>query len=152
MSLASLTPMWWLYVLVDSDDSSKALIARDLLLTQSRPIITSTQVINEVCVNLIRKAGIGEQVVREMTTAFFRRYEVLLTTEALLLEVSRLRERFSFSYWDSLIVAAGLQGNATTLFSEDMQDGLVVEDRLTISNPFIQPSAGDGPSKTVRQR
>lgn len=127
----------WLYALVDSADSNKTLVARDLLLNQLRPIITSTQVINEVCVNLIRKAGMSEEVVRELTTAFFRRYEVLLTTETLLLEASRLRERHSFSYWDSLIVAAALQAKATTLFSEDMQDGLLVDGTLRISNPFI---------------
>lgn len=86
----------WLYALIDSGDSSKTLVARDLLLAQSRPIITSTQVINEVCVNLIRKAG-----------------------------------------WDSLIVAAALQAKATTLFSEDMQDGRLIDDRLRISNPFV---------------
>jgi predicted nucleic acid-binding protein len=135
----------WLYALVDSDDSSKTHTARDLLLTQSRPIITSTQVINEVCVNLIRKAGMSEEVVRELTEAFFRRYQVLLTTETLLLKASRLRERHSFSYWDSLIVTAALQGNAAILFSEDMQDGLVVDNTLTISNPFIQPSASRRP-------
>lgn len=127
----------WLYALVDSDDSRKTLVARDLLLNQSRPIITSTQVINEVCVNLIRKAGMSEEVVRELTTAFFRRYEVLLTTETLLIEASRLRERHSLSYWDSLIVAAALQAEAATLFSEDMQDGLLVDGALRISNPFI---------------
>ena len=130
----------WLYALVDSNDSRKSLIARDLLLTQSCTIITSTQVINEVCVNLIRKAGVGEEVVRELTAAFFRRYEVQLTTEALLLEASRLRERYSLSYWDSLIVAAALQSKAPTLFSEDMQDGLVIDGALTISNPFAQPA------------
>jgi predicted nucleic acid-binding protein len=80
---------------------------------------------------------VGEEVVRELTAAFFRRYEVLLTTETLLLEASRLRERHSFSYWDSLIVAAALQAKATTLFSEDMQDGRLIDDRLRISNPFV---------------
>ncbi len=128
----------WLYALVDSGDSNKTFVARDLLLNQSRPILISTQVINEVCVNLIRKAGVSEEVVRELTVAFFGRYEVLLITEAMVLQASRLRERHSFSYWDSLMVAAALQGNAATLFSEDMQDGLVVDGRLTLSNPFIR--------------
>lgn len=137
----------WLYALVDSNDSRKSHIARDLLLTQSYTIVTSTQVINEICVNLIRKAGVREEVVRELTASFFRRYEVLLTTEALLLEASRLRERHSFSYWDSLIVAAALESKAATLFSEDMQDGLVVDGALTISNPFAQPSVALHPRR-----
>jgi predicted nucleic acid-binding protein len=41
-----------------------------------------------------------------------------------------------FPFWDSLIVAAALHGGATVLYSEDMQTGLTVNDRLTIHNPF----------------
>ena len=35
-----------------------------------------------------------------------------------------------------MIVAAALIAGCTTLWSEDMQDGLLVEDRLRIVNPF----------------
>jgi len=35
-----------------------------------------------------------------------------------------------------LIVSAGLKANATTLYSEDMHNGLVVNGCLTIINPF----------------
>jgi predicted nucleic acid-binding protein len=40
-----------------------------------------------------------------------------------------------FSFWDSLIVEAALQAECSTLFSEDMQDGLVIHS-MTIRNPF----------------
>jgi predicted nucleic acid-binding protein len=36
-----------------------------------------------------------------------------------------------------MIVAAALIGDCTTLWSEDMQDGLLVEDQLRIVNPFV---------------
>ncbi len=41
-----------------------------------------------------------------------------------------------FSFWDALIVEAALAGGAKVLYSEDLQDGLVV-DGLTITNPFL---------------
>ena len=47
-----------------------------------------------------------------------------------------LAERYGFSIYDSFIVAAALQANCETLWSEDMQDGLTVENRLRIVNPF----------------
>lgn len=84
-----------------------------------------------------------EEVVRELTISFFRRYEVVLTTEALLLEASGLREAYSLSYWDSLIVAAALQAKATTLLSEDMHDGLIVDGALTITTPFARARSAD---------
>ncbi len=39
------------------------------------------------------------------------------------------------SFWDSLIIAAALDSGCTTLYSEDMQNGLKI-DFLTIVNPF----------------
>lgn len=44
--------------------------------------------------------------------------------------------RYGLSHWDSLIVAAALATGCDTLYSEDMQDGQVFEDRLTVRNPF----------------
>ena len=45
-------------------------------------------------------------------------------------------ERYELSFYDALIVAAALHAGCTTLFSEDMQDGMRVERKLRISNPF----------------
>jgi predicted nucleic acid-binding protein len=39
------------------------------------------------------------------------------------------------SFWDALIIDAAIAGGATTLYSEDLQDGLEI-DGLTIRNPF----------------
>lgn len=50
-----------------------------------------------------------------------------------------LSERYRLSVYDGLIVGAALLADCETLWSEDMQDGLLVADRLRIRNPF-----GDG--------
>ncbi|MBL0372084.1 PIN domain-containing protein [Rhizobium sp. KVB221] len=47
-----------------------------------------------------------------------------------------LAAKYHFSVFDAMIVATALQAGATTLYSEDMQHGLLVEGRLRISNPF----------------
>jgi predicted nucleic acid-binding protein len=54
-----------------------------------------------------------------------------------LLQASQLRDRHSFSYWDSLIVASALAEGATVVYSEDMHSGLTVENQLQIINPFV---------------
>lgn len=48
----------------------------------------------------------------------------------------RLAERYGFSVYDSFIVAAALEADCDTLWSEDMQHGLVIDGRLRIANPF----------------
>lgn len=44
--------------------------------------------------------------------------------------------RHDLAIYDAMIVAAALAADCDTLWSEDMHDGLVVEGRLTIRNPF----------------
>lgn len=53
-------------------------------------------------------------------------------------EAIRIAERYQLSFYDSLMVAVALENGATTLYSEDMQHGLVIDDRLTITNPFLE--------------
>lgn len=48
----------------------------------------------------------------------------------------RLAQRYKLAFYDAAIVAAALIANCDTLWSEDMHDGLVVDGRLTIRNPF----------------
>jgi predicted nucleic acid-binding protein len=43
---------------------------------------------------------------------------------------------YGFRTYDAMIVAAALDADCATLWSEDMQDGMVVAGRLTIRNPF----------------
>lgn len=47
-----------------------------------------------------------------------------------------LAAKAGFAFYDALIVASALDAGCTTLLSEDMQDGQVIEGRLTIRNPF----------------
>ena len=46
-------------------------------------------------------------------------------------------QRYGLSVFDGLVVAAALEAGCATLWSEDMQHGLIVDERLTILNPFL---------------
>jgi predicted nucleic acid-binding protein len=125
----------WLYAFIEGDDPQKTARAKALL-AASHAIIVSTQVINEVCINLLKKAQFSEQQVQQLIESFYAKYRVVELRTALLLKASALREQYAFSFWDSLIVASALHAEAAVLYSEDMQDGLVVEKRVRIINPF----------------
>ena len=47
-----------------------------------------------------------------------------------------ISRRYRLSIYDGLIIAAALHSDCDTLWSEDMQDSLVVENRLVVRNPF----------------
>jgi predicted nucleic acid-binding protein len=52
-----------------------------------------------------------------------------------------LAERYQLGVYDGMIVAAALVAGCTTLYSEDMHDGLVI-DQLTIRNPYAGDPGG----------
>ena len=47
-----------------------------------------------------------------------------------------IAEQRGYGIFDALIVAAALRAGCDTLWSEDMQDGAVIDGRLRIVNPF----------------
>jgi predicted nucleic acid-binding protein len=52
------------------------------------------------------------------------------------LEALAIAERYGYRIHDALIVASALEAKCAVLYSEDMQDGQVIADRLKIRNPF----------------
>ncbi len=104
---------------------------------------------------LVRGGGvIGVQVLNELANVARRKmhlswsdtHHFLATIRALLpvrpmtpethILGMTLAERYGLSVYDSLIVAAALEADCTTLWSEDMQHGMVLNGSLHIANPF----------------
>ena len=48
------------------------------------------------------------------------------------------KEKYAYSYWDSLILASALENNCPIIYTEDMQSGQIIEDSLKIINPYKQ--------------
>jgi predicted nucleic acid-binding protein len=96
----------------------------------------SVQVLNEIAHVALRKFRMSWAD----TKSFPSTIGDLLTVEPLTADTHatglRLAERYGFAIYDSMIVAAALAAECDTLWSEDMQDGLMVEKRLRIVNPF----------------
>lgn len=115
------------------DDGPKADRAEAILGKGPR---ISVQVLNEAMVNCRRKANLSW----DETGTFLASIQSLCPIEDMTLrthQVGRaLAERYGFSVYDAMIVAAALIAGCTTLWTEDMQDGLLVEGQLRIANPF----------------
>ncbi|WP_022684322.1 PIN domain-containing protein [Sphingobium bisphenolivorans] len=52
-----------------------------------------------------------------------------------------LAQRYQLSFYDALILSSALKARCDILYSEDMQHGLMVEDRLQIENPFREAAS-----------
>ncbi|GHH15405.1 ribonuclease VapC [Sphingomonas glacialis] len=113
--------------------SPKADRAESLL---SKGGVISVQVLNEIANVGLRKFGMSMAQLDLFLAGIrgaMRTIPVSIEIHELALEV---RERHRFAFYDCAIVAAALLADCDTLWSEDMHDGLVIERRLTIRNPF----------------
>jgi predicted nucleic acid-binding protein len=128
----------WLYRFIvnpnDSDARAKQQIATSI--TSQENLVISTQVVNEVCSNLIRKAKFDNSQIQNIIDDFGAGCEILPVSFATIQYAVNLRDCYLFSFWDSIIIASAILGDITVLYSEDMQDGLIIEDTLQIINPF----------------
>jgi predicted nucleic acid-binding protein len=97
----------------------------------------SVQVLNELANVARRKMRLSWAD----THAFLSMVRALLQVHAMTLEIHDtglgLAERYRVSTYDAMIIASALHAGCDTLWSEDMQDGMVIEASLRIANPFI---------------
>ena len=119
-----------------SGDPAKAERAEELI---SAGGTISVQVLNEIT-NVSRcKMGMSWTETR----SFLSLMRGLLPVSPLTIEIHEtglaLAERYGLSTWDATIAASALHAGCDTLWSEDMQDGMVLDGRLRIVNPFRAP-------------
>jgi predicted nucleic acid-binding protein len=118
------------------NDEEKKTIASNLLTALPAPYI-STQVINE-CSHVLRRKSkrLPAQVKKDLSA-------IITLTHLLEFSINeiyiawRLSERYRYSHYDSLILATALTNNCKALYSEDMQHKQIIDNQLTIINPFI---------------
>jgi len=109
--------------------------AECLLKTRPTPVI-SVQVLNEVTHVCRRKLGLSWDEIGMFWEPVRRMCKVVPLTEAIHDHARWIAARYSVSFYDASIVAAALGTGCRTLLSEDMRDGQVMEQTLTIRNPF----------------
>ena len=99
--------------------------------------IISVQVLNEFTVVALRKVGLPLLEIREILDTV----RAVCTVEPLTATTHdrgmEICERYKFSFYDSVIVAAALIVGAKVLYSEDLQHGQVIDRQLRIVNPFL---------------
>ncbi|MBD2860120.1 PIN domain-containing protein [Spongiibacter sp. KMU-158] len=116
-----------------SADDYKADLSEQIV---TRGGTVSVQVLNEFLSVATRKLGLTQQESADVLNAVRRSCNVIpLTLETHDLGVD-LIDRYGFSIYDAMIVAAALTSGAKTLYSEDMQNGLLVDNCLRIVNPY----------------
>jgi predicted nucleic acid-binding protein len=116
------------------DLESKRLIARDFF--KEKPVVSS-QVISEYLNVMQRNFKMQKQELMNIYSSWLEKcsvHPVILSTIKL---AQNLVTKYDFQIFDGIIVAAALEADCDILYSEDMQDGQIIENMLKIKNPFL---------------
>lgn len=98
--------------------------------------VVSTQVLNKICNILTRKFPTPFADIKKYITDIVQFSDTVIVDDAIVLRALDYHFRLSISYFDALMVAAALEANCKYLISEDMQDGLIIENKLRILNIY----------------
>lgn len=98
--------------------------------------VISVQVLNEITNVARRKMGLSWTETRALLSTI----RALLPVYPITVEIHEtglaLAERYGLSSYDAMIGSSALHAGCDTLWSEDTQDGIVLDGRLRIVNPF----------------
>lgn len=97
----------------------------------------STQVVNENVNVCLRRLKLPQQEAFNHGRNLLNNFSLLFIYRYTIESGYLLSSKYNFSFWDSLAVATALENDCSILLSEDMQDHLIVEGKLTIKNPFV---------------
>ena len=122
-----------IYAVAKNDPRSK--IAEKLLASGG---VLSVQVLTEFVSVARRKVLMPWEDIQDVLDAFrvLCPSPVPITVE--IHEASlKLAKRHGYTIYDALVLAAALDAGCTTLYSEDLQDSQIIDQKLTIRNPFV---------------
>ncbi len=101
--------------------------------------VLSTQVLQELCINLRRKVAPPlpvnqvRQLIRDYST-----WEIVTNTSGSVLQALDIEARYKISFWDALILQAAAHAGASILYSEDLAAGQSYEG-IHVVNPLATP-------------
>jgi len=125
----------FVYAKLDIDDKDKHLSAKEFLAMTSAEIITSTQILGEFY-NVLSRYKIGDEFIQTAITDMLKYCKIKTITLNTIKLCWNIKVKYKYHYYDSLIIASALENNCSILYTEDMQHGQIIEERLKIINPF----------------
>lgn len=120
------------------DEEPRRTQAQDAIGTHE-VVVVSAQVISEFVNTCLRKRVLTPQETYDAAAYFMGTARLVPNDEAVLRRGLAYHGRYGFQWWDALVVAAAVEAQCPTLYSEDMQDGQLI-DGTRIVNPFREPA------------
>jgi predicted nucleic acid-binding protein len=116
-------------------EPDKQVIARKLIAECNSYV--STQVLQELTNTLTRKFHNSWKEAQNAVLESCENNLLHINERDTIVNACGIADKYKFSFYDSLIIAAALECNCTALYSEDLHHNQLIENKLKIVNPFI---------------
>ena len=127
----------FLYAALEDDlQKGKTNKAVNLLKSLTDKIIyVNTQVLHEFYSVMLRH-GASDEAIRDRLNAIIGETKVSVVTVKTVKRCWDIRSKYQYNYWDCLILASAIERDCGMLYTEDLQNGQIIEKSLKIVNPF----------------
>ncbi len=122
-------------VLQNDNEKIKRKVAINLIQNRLN-IVINTQILNEFY-NVLLRYKISDNKIIDYINEIIKNTKVSSQNIKTLKIAWNIKTKYNFSLLDSLVVASALQNNCSILYTEDMQHEQIIENKLTIINPFL---------------
>ena len=120
---------FYLYSLDEAEKRSKA--AKVL---NTYECITSTQVLNELCNIFIKKMKLPIEAVKTVIHEICSSCDIVEVNRDTIEQALKLHNKYKYSYYDCLVLSSALSSNCKIIFTEDLHDTHIINNRLTVVN------------------
>jgi len=126
----------WVYLF--SEEQTKKVLISELVSSNFENIQVSAQIVGELFNVLNKKRIVSLDEAIRISYQILDSFPVSSIRESTVKSALEIKQRYIYSYWDSLIIASAIDTGCECLYSEDMQHKHLIEGKLRIINPFIQ--------------
>ena len=134
MSVSAFIDTNILVYLYSDDEPQKKIISQKIF--EQYDCIISTQVLNEFSNVCFKKFNKSTEEVGLALDEIMENCIVSLVDNSNIKQALRIRKKYGYSYYDCLIIAVALNSNCDYLITEDMADGQLIDNKLTIINIY----------------
>ncbi len=116
------------------DEGSKKNRAREI--AKHPNAIISTQVLKEFANTLNKKFKINWENIESVLAETIMTFPIYVNNPQDIEEACKIADRYQYSFYDSLIIYSALESGCKILYTEDLQHGHLIDNKLKIINPF----------------
>lgn len=126
----------WIYLY---SDNKKSQLSKKLIETNFEKIVLSTQILNEFFNVIAIKYKIkSKEDTKNIIEDLIDDFPISEVNSKVILKAIDISIKYQYSFFDSLMITSAIIENCSVLYSEDLHHNQIIENTLTITNPFIK--------------